>query len=120
MRYIHGILADVRAIRRAIDIAAGMPYYLENFPSPPGNPDPEAYEPGAVGWMEHVLEPVFDMGNGQGLLRAPDDVLPYVGQTVDVDGAPVTIPTEAQLLERTALPVDVQAWLYSYENPTPI
>lgn len=118
MRYLYGPESEIRAIRAAVDALAGMPYYTEGFPSPPGNPD--EYQPGAPGWMEHVLEEPLIIGDGTALLRAPDDILPYVGQTIDVNGSPVTVPTEAQLMYRADLPPSVQAWLDQYENPTAI
>lgn len=114
MRYLVGTLSDLTKVRAALDKLAGMPFPIEAIPSPPRA---ATYSPGAMGWMEHVLEPPLDVGDGTGILRASDDVLPYVGQSTELDGETVTIPGEESLLERDALSPELRAWLDNYEFP---
>jgi hypothetical protein len=114
MRYLVGTFVDLTKIRTAIDQLAGMPYPVLSIPIPPREP---TYFVGATGWMEHVLEAPFDVGDGQGLLRAPDDILPYCGQSAQVADETITVPPESALLTYDELSPALQSWLYAYEHP---
>jgi hypothetical protein len=114
MRYVIGTLDAMQKIRAAVDKLAGYPFPIEELPIPPRA---ETYAPGAVGWMEHLLRDPEDIGNGDGLLYATDEIMPYLGQSADVDGETITVPSNDQLMTQDALPQPYQDWLAEREAP---
>ena len=112
MRYFMGTMDHLQRVFRALDKLAGLP--LKVLPSPPAA---EEWSEGAFGWTSHLIGPAEEVADGSGLMEAPENVDPYLGQSTEIDGEQVTIPSASDLLERSQLPPAYETYLYNKENP---
>jgi hypothetical protein len=109
MRYFVGPVVDLFKIRAALATLAGYP--MREEPIPPAAP---TYSPGARGWTDQLIGPPFEIANGDGLMYAPTDVDPYVGQSAQVDSEEIEVP---EPIERAALTPAQETWLWAKEHP---
>ena len=113
MRYLTGSMTYLLRVRAGLAKLAGYP--VRNMPVPPASP---TYYPGALGWSDQLIaEPIETSVAGQGVMDMPSDVDPYLGETTDVDGVEVTVPTADQFKERNQLTAEEEQAVYNRENP---
>lgn len=118
MRYYLGTMDALTSIWRALDQLGGFPKATA-MPSPPR---PAVWYEGAIGWTGHLTIAPVEVVAPDGILYLVEGdpyLEPLLGQTTDVDGVPVTIPTAAELLYREQLPPEYQEWLDAQEPPPP-
>ena len=118
MRYYLGTMEALTKVWRALD-------QLGDFPKPtamPSPPRPPVWYEGAIGWTGHLTIAPVEVEPGMGMLYLVEGdpyLEPLLGQSTDIDGETITVPTAAELLYREQLPPEYQAWLDAQEPPPP-